>query len=99
MLFRSLPLYSSPIDGSVKGLAPAYIETPQFDPLHDQGLEYAHKLQEAGVPVELHDIAGAIHGFDVVAPKASLSLDAMQWRIQFLQKIFAAPQSQQTRAA
>jgi acetyl esterase len=96
---KPLPLYSSPIDGSVKGLPPVYIETPQFDPLHDQGLEYAHKLLDEGVAVELHDIPGAIHGFDVVAPKSSVSHEAMKWRIQFLQKIFAVPQSERTQAA
>jgi acetyl esterase len=96
---KPLPRYSSPIDGSVKGLPSVYIETPQFDPLHDQGLEYAHKLKDAGVAVELHDIAGAIHGFDVVAPKSSVSHEAMRWRIQYLQKIFALPQSERTQAA
>jgi acetyl esterase/lipase len=96
---KPLPPYSSPIDGSVKGLPPVYMETPQFDPLHDQGLEYAHKLMEAGVPVELHDLPGAIHGFDIVAPKSSVAHDAMTQRIQFLQRIFATPRSARTQAA
>jgi acetyl esterase len=96
---KPLPQYSSPIDGSVEGLPPAYIETPQFDPLHDQGIEYAHKLKEAGVSVELHDMPGAIHGFDVVAPKSSVSHQAMEQRIRFLQRIFSQPQSERTQAA
>jgi acetyl esterase len=96
---KPLPQYSSPIDGSLKGLPPVYMETPQFDPLHDQGIDYAQKLKEAGVPLELHDMAGAIHGFDIVAPKSSVSLDAMTLRIRFLQKIFAMPQSERTQAA
>jgi acetyl esterase len=86
---RPLPQYSSPIDGTLTGLPPAYIETPQFDPLHDQGIDYAKALQEAGVQVELNDIPGAIHGFDIVAPKTRVSHEAMRSRITFLQKVFA----------
>jgi acetyl esterase/lipase len=86
---RPLPPYSSPIDGSFEGLAPAYIETPQFDPLHDQGIDYAKVLEANGIEVELNEIPGAIHGFDVVAPKSSLSYDAVTRRIRFLRRIFS----------
>jgi acetyl esterase len=88
---RPLPRYSSPIEVSLEGLPAVYIETPQFDPLHDQGIDYANKLKDAGVQVELHDIPGAIHGFDVVAPKTVVSHEAMSRRIRFLQKIFSTP--------
>ena len=86
---KPLPRYSSPIDGSLKGLAPAYVETAQFDPLHDQGVDYANRLRAEGVEVELNDIPGAIHGFDVVASKSSPSHEAMNRRIRFLQRIFS----------
>jgi acetyl esterase len=88
---RPLPRYASPIDGTLAGLPPAYIETPQFDPLHDQGIDYAKALKEVGVEVELNDIPGAIHGFDVVAPKSTVSFEAMRRRIAFLQCVFATP--------
>lgn len=88
-LSKPLPRYSSPIDGIFSGLPPAYVETPQFDPLHDQGIDYAKLLKADGVEVELNDIAGAIHGFDVVAPKSSVSHEAMDRRIRFLQRIFS----------
>jgi acetyl esterase len=86
---KPLPRYSSPIDGILKGLPPAYVETPQFDPLHDQGIDYAKMLKAEGVEVELNDIPGAIHGFDIVAPKSSVSHEAMIERIRFLQGIFS----------
>jgi acetyl esterase len=86
---KPLPRYSSPIDGIFKDLPPAYVETPQFDPLHDQGIDYAKMLKAAGVEVEVNEIPGAIHGFDIVAPKSSVSHEAMVKRIRFLQRIFS----------
>ncbi|SFR91159.1 alpha/beta hydrolase [Sphingomonas jatrophae] len=47
----------------VSGLAPATIILAGNDPLHDEGFAYAVKLREAGVPTDLHDFSGGIHGF------------------------------------
>jgi len=95
---KPLPQYASPIDGTFAGLPPAYIEIPQFDPLHDQGVEYAQLLTASGVEVEQNDVSGAIHGFDVVAPKSSVSHEAVNHRIQFLKGIFALPPSERSRS-
>ncbi len=84
-----LPKYASPAEGPRRGLPTTYIEVPQFDPLHDQGVEYAQALQGDGVEVELNEIAGGIHGFDVVAAKCSLSQQAMARRVDFLTRIFS----------
>jgi acetyl esterase len=45
------------------GVAPAYIATAGFDPLRDEGEEYARRLREAGARVALRRHSGLIHGF------------------------------------
>jgi acetyl esterase/lipase len=84
-----IPRYASPIDGDVSQLAPAYVETAEFDLLHDQGTAYAQALKDKGVEVELNEVKGGVHGFDLLAANSSVSKDAMQRRIQFLRRVFA----------
>jgi acetyl esterase/lipase len=48
----------------LSGLPPTYILAAGVDPLRDEALDYARRLLDAGVPVELHLIAGAVHGFE-----------------------------------
>ena len=82
-----IPRYASPLYGDLSELAPAYVETAEFDLLHDQGNAYAQALKEQGVAVEFNEIKSGIHGFDLLAPKSSVSKDAMQRRIQFLRRV------------
>jgi acetyl esterase len=46
-----------------KGLAPALILTAGYDPLADEGLAYAKKMEESGVSVTLVHMSDQIHGF------------------------------------
>ncbi|HET8566844.1 MAG TPA: alpha/beta hydrolase [Solirubrobacterales bacterium] len=47
----------------LSGLPPAYIATAGFDPLRDEGEEYARRLREAGVRVALRRHPGLVHTF------------------------------------
>ncbi|HWH96923.1 MAG TPA: alpha/beta hydrolase [Pseudolysinimonas sp.] len=49
------------------GLPPAFVAVCQFDPLRDEGIDYAQRLAQAGVPTELHLYPGTFHGSAVVA--------------------------------
>jgi len=50
------------------GLPPTYISTMEFDPLRDEGVLYALKLMQAGVPTELHSFPGTFHGSSMLGP-------------------------------
>jgi acetyl esterase len=48
---------------SLAGLAPAVIGVAGFDPLRDEGIAYAHALEQAGVTVVLRHYEELVHGF------------------------------------
>jgi acetyl esterase len=73
----------------LSGLPPAYVVLGGFDPLHDEGLQYAQKLRAAGVKTEVVDYADLVHDFiyfQAILPKAGEALSAAAKAIAALMK-------------
>lgn len=60
----------------LSGLPPAYVSAAEFDPLRDEDIDYALRLLQSGVTVELHQWPGTFHGSHAI-----LSADVSQRQI------------------
>lgn len=47
-------------------LPPACVITCEYDPLRDEGIDYARRLMEFAVPTELYSLPRVPHGFDLI---------------------------------
>ena len=60
---RTPGAYAMPLlAGDLRGLPPAWIAVAQFDPLRDDGVLYAERLNAAGVAATLYYGEGLVHG-------------------------------------
>lgn len=62
-LDRTDPRISPLLADDLAGLSPALVVTAGFDPLRDEGAQYAAKLAEAGVVVDSRQMRSLVHGF------------------------------------
>jgi acetyl esterase/lipase len=82
--------YSAPTRAKdLTGLPPSFIDVGDQDMFMDEDLEFASRLKDAEVPVELHVYPGAYHASEVFAPTAELSQRIWATRIAALQKALA----------
>lgn len=58
---------------------PALIYTAGFDPLRDEGADYAERLRRAGVPVEYREFSDLLHGFVLLTDASQNALAAADW--------------------
>jgi len=71
--WRISPLRSA----DLHGVAPAIVVTAEYDPLRDEGDEYARRLEAAGVPVLHLQYDGMIHAFFGLSAAFDASRDAI----------------------
>lgn len=60
----------------LSGLPPAFISVGSIDGFRDQDVDYAMRLNQAGVPCELHVYSGLPHGYNLAANTAAVRLVA-----------------------
>jgi acetyl esterase/lipase len=58
---------------NLAGLPPVFIGVGSVDLFVDEDVDYARRLLDSGVSTELCVVPGAYHGFDIIAPEASVS--------------------------
>jgi len=76
---------------SLAGVAPATVILAGLDPLHDEGLAYVLALRKAGVAADLHDFAGAVHGFASFCGLAPIGDQAVALAAAALRAALAPP--------
>ena len=62
--------FSPALADDLSGLPPTLLLTGSLDLFFDEDLDFARRLVDAGVPVELHSYPGAIHAFNMMAEAA-----------------------------
>lgn len=79
---------ASPMHSHLPQFIPdTYIETAEFDCLHDEGIIYGKKLQDTGAYVEINETIGTFHGYDL-AINTNIAMSQIEKRILFLKKGF-----------
>jgi acetyl esterase/lipase len=72
-----IPGHAAPSrETNLAGLPPTFIMVGTLDAFADEDIDYAKRLNHAGVPVELHVYPGAPHGFEGFAPESPVARQA-----------------------
>ncbi|MBX7430725.1 alpha/beta hydrolase [Mycobacterium sp. Y57] len=75
---RADPRVSPLLADDLSGLAPALVATAGFDPLRDEGRQYADAMRAAGTPVDYREYGTVVHGFANFFPLGGASATATE---------------------
>ncbi|WP_320774582.1 alpha/beta hydrolase [Streptomyces sp. CRN 30] len=85
-----VPPYAAPARATdLSGLPPAFLDVGSAETFRDETVAYASRLWRSGGVAELHVWPGGYHGFDAMAPTASLSRTARASRLDWLRRLMA----------
>lgn len=86
-----VPIYAAPARATdLTGLPPALIPVGSLDGFLDEDVDYALRLNHAGVPCELKVYPGGPHGFDGITPGTSLARRARADMEEWLARVMKA---------
>jgi len=84
-------IYAAPARATDLACLPAsFVDVGSVETFRDEDIDYAARLLQAGVQCELHVWPGGFHGFDGMAPQASLSRTPSATRAAWVRRLLAA---------
>ncbi len=86
LYLKNVKNYTSPGEmEDVSFIPKTYIETAEYDCLHDEAIEFARKLRKQNVKVIVNQTKKTMHGFDVKNGK--ITQEVVNKRMEILNKI------------
>ncbi|GGJ64020.1 alpha/beta hydrolase [Streptomyces brasiliensis] len=73
----------------LSGLPPVYIDAGAAETYRDEDVAFATRVWQSGGDAELHVWSGGFHGFDQIAPDATVSRQAREARVDWLRRVLA----------
>jgi triacylglycerol lipase len=86
-----VPIYAAPSRAvDLAGLPPGFIMVGTLDGFLDEDVDYAQRLNRAGVPTELHVYPGAPHGFDGMMASTAVARRARREVLSWVERQLSA---------
>ena len=83
------PFASPLLAQSLAGQPPATVITAEYDPLRDEGLAYAKRLEDAGVDTAAKNYPGVVHGFVSMFDNVDKGREALEFGCKRLRAAFS----------